>query len=201
MIFEPLSLAGAYLIEPERYEDERGFFAMTWCVREFTVQGLDPCIVQCNTSFNTKRGTLRGMHYQAAPHGQVKLVRCTAGAVYDVLVDLRPDSPTYTQWIAAELTADNRRMLYIPDGFAHGFQTLTDGAEVFYQMSQFHEAAAGRGVRWDDAAFGIAGQSIRRPSSPRETLRTLIFSDEGRDHRRRRLHRPALPAAARAPWT
>jgi dTDP-4-dehydrorhamnose 3,5-epimerase len=153
--FTPLSLNGAYRIDPERREDERGFFATTWCAREFGVHGLSTCAVQCNISFNAKRGTLRGMHYQIAPYEQAKLVRCTAGAIYDVLLDLRPASPTYKQWVAAELTADNRRMVYVPEGFAHGFQALTDGAEVFYQMSQFYDADAGRGVRWNDVAFRI----------------------------------------------
>lgn len=155
MIFTPLALNGAYLIEPERLEDERGFFATTWCAREFEAHGLNSHTVQCNISFNTRRGTLRGMHYQVAPHEQPKLVRCTAGAIYDVIVDLRSNSPTYKHWVSVDLSAKNRAMLYISEGFAHGFQTVTDDSEVFYQMSTFHEPDAGRGVRWNDRAFGI----------------------------------------------
>jgi len=155
VIFTSLSLKGAYLIEPERREDDRGFFATTWCAREFEANGLNARIVQCNISFNTRRGTLRGMHYQMAPREQPKLVRCTAGAIYDVIVDLRSHSATYKRWASAELSAENRAMLYIPEGFAHGFQTLTDESEVFYQMSTFHEPDAAGGVRWNDAAFGI----------------------------------------------
>jgi dTDP-4-dehydrorhamnose 3,5-epimerase len=170
MLFTPLPLAGAFLIDIERHEDQRGFFATIWSAREFAERGLMDCTVQCNLSFNTRRGTLRGMHYQADPYGQAKLVRCTAGGIYDVILDLRPDSPTHAQWVAAELTAENHRMLYVPKGFAHGFQTLTDGADVTYQMSTFHEPGSDRGVRWDDAAFGIAWP-IAPPTviSPRDT--------------------------------
>ena len=156
MIFTATRLAGAYLIDPERIEDERGFFARTWCRDEFERQGLNPRLVQCNVSYNHRRGTLRGMHYQAKPHEEAKLVRCTRGAIYDVIVDLRPDSPTYRQWVAVELTAENRRMLYIPEGFAHGFQTLADETEVFYQMSESYHPQSARGVRYDDPALGIA---------------------------------------------
>lgn len=155
MIFTALPLSGAYLIEPTRIEDERGFFARTWCAREAEQHGLTPCTAQCSLSYNARRGTLRGMHYQIAPHEEAKLVRCTAGAIYDIAVDLRPDSPTYRQWCAAELTAANHLMLYIPEGFAHGFQALTDNSEVFYQISQFYEPSAARGVRWDDPGLAI----------------------------------------------
>lgn len=155
MRFEETKLRGAYLIEMERLEDERGFFARTWCEQEFAERGLESRIVQCNTSFNRKRGTLRGMHYQVAPDAEVKLVRCTMGAIYDVIVDLRTDSSTFKQWVGVELTAENRTMLYIPEGFAHGFQTLSDGAEVFYQMSSYYAPESARGVRWNDPAFGI----------------------------------------------
>ena len=155
MIFTPLHLPQACLIQPERFEDERGFFARTWCVREMEAHGLNPCIVQCSMSFNVKRGTLRGMHFQAPPSEEAKLVRCTAGAIYDVLLDLRPESPTFKRWHAVELTSENRLALYVPEGFAHGFQTLADNTEVFYEMSQFYEPAAARGVRWNDPAFGI----------------------------------------------
>jgi dTDP-4-dehydrorhamnose 3,5-epimerase len=155
VIFRQTQLPGVYLLEPERHEDERGFFARTWCRREFEAHGLDPRLVQCNISFNRKRGTLRGMHYQAAPHGEAKLIRCTRGAIYDVIVDLRRDSPAFKKWVAAELTAENRSMLFVPEGLAHGFQTLEGDTEVFYQMSEFYHPESARGVRWDDPAFGI----------------------------------------------
>lgn len=155
MIFTQTPLAGAYLIDPERIVDERGFFARTWCRDEFERQGLETRLVQCNVSYNTRRGTLRGMHYQAEPHEEVKLVRCTQGAIYDVIVDIRPDSSTYLRWVAEELTAENRRMFYIPGGFAHGFQTLLDGAEVSYQMSDFFHPQSSRGIRHDDPTIKI----------------------------------------------
>ncbi len=155
MIFTETNLKGAFIIDPERIEDERGFFARTWCQTEFEAHGLDTRLVQCNISFNAKKGTLRGMHYQASPYEETKLVRCTMGALYDVIIDLRPASPTFKQWIAVELTADNRRMLYIPGGFAHGFQTLEDSTEVFYQMSEIYHSESARGVRWDDPAFVV----------------------------------------------
>jgi dTDP-4-dehydrorhamnose 3,5-epimerase len=155
MIFRETKLQGAYIIEPEKIEDERGFFARTWCQNEFREHGLNPSVIQCNISYNAKKGTIRGMHYQAKPHEEVKVVRCTLGAIYDVIIDLRPDSETYKQWVSVELTADSRSMLYVPKGFAHGFQTLTDGAEVSYVMSEFYMPDCARGVRWDDPAFGI----------------------------------------------
>lgn len=155
MIFNATELAGAFLLEWERREDERGFFARTWCETEFREQGLNSRLVQCNASFNRRRGTLRGMHYQSAPYAEAKLVRCTRGALYDVLLDLRPNSPTYLRWIGVELTAENRLSIYIPEGVAHGFQTLTDDSEVFYQMSEFYHPECSHGVRWNDPAFGI----------------------------------------------
>lgn len=156
MIFTPTQLNGAFLIEPERISDERGHFARTFDVLEFAGHGLDATIAQCSTSFNPRTGTLRGLHYQAAPHEEAKLVRCTRGAIYDVALDLRPDSPTYLGWHAAELSADNGIGFFIPAGCAHGFQTLAPDSEVLYQISVAYEPGAGRGVRWDDAAFGIA---------------------------------------------
>lgn len=168
MKFLPTKLAGVWILEMERHEDGRGFFARSWCRREFEEHGLDARLVQCNISYNHKKGTLRGMHYQAAPHAEAKLVRCTRGAIYDVTVDLRPASPTHRQWFAAELSAENGRALYIPEGFAHGFQTLTDGAEVFYQMSEFYNADAARGVRWDDPAFRIAWPADKRIIAARD---------------------------------
>ena len=155
MRFIKTRLEGAYIIEPEPIEDERGFFARTFCIREFEAHGLNPCVAQCNISFNKKKGALRGMHFQVAPHAEAKLVRCILGAIYDVIIDLRPESPTFKEWIAVELTANNRRMLYIPEGFAHGFQTLEDDSEVFYQMSEFYNAESVCGVRWDDTQFPI----------------------------------------------
>jgi len=155
MIFRETELAGAFVIEPERIEDQRGFFARTWCEREFREHGLNPRLVQCNVSFNRRTGTLRGMHFQAAPREEAKLVRCTMGAIYDVVVDLRPDSDTFRKWIAVELTAENRTMVYVPEGFAHGFQTLAEDTEVFYQMSETYAPELARGVRWDDPALGI----------------------------------------------
>ncbi len=155
MRFSPTPLAGAFLIELEPVRDERGFFARSWCREEFSAHGLNPRLTQCNISFNIERGTLRGMHYQAAPHWEAKLVRCTRGAVYDVIIDLREDSPTFKKWFAVELTARNRKMLYVPEGFAHGYQTLVDNCEVFYQVSEAYRPELARGVRWDDPAFGI----------------------------------------------
>jgi dTDP-4-dehydrorhamnose 3,5-epimerase len=155
MIFTGTPLPGAWLIDPERLDDHRGFFARTWCQREFESHGLNGRLVQCNVSFNKRRGTLRGMHYQADPHQEDKLVRCTSGSVYDAIIDLRRTSPTFLRHFAVVLTAESRRMLYVPQGVAHGFQTLADDTEVFYQMSEFHVPEAARGVRWNDPAFGI----------------------------------------------
>jgi dTDP-4-dehydrorhamnose 3,5-epimerase len=155
MIFTETRLKGAYSVDIERREDQRGFFARGWCAEEFEAHDLNPRMVQSNIGFSIKKGTLRGMHYQVQPEAEAKLVRCTTGAIYDVIVDLRPDSPTHKQWIGVELTADNRRMLYIPEGFAHGYQTLADDTEMYYQTSQFYAPASARGVRYDDPAFGI----------------------------------------------
>ncbi len=155
MIFRETQLKGAYVIEVEKREDERGFFARSWCMREFEEHNLNAKIVQCNISFNKKKGTLRGMHYQAAPFQECKLVRCTQGAIYDVIIDLRPDSPTFKQHVGEALTATEHKMLYVPEGFAHGFQTLEDHSEVFYQMSEFYNPQHARGVRWNDPAFAI----------------------------------------------
>ena len=155
MTFTEAPLSGAFVVEPERIDDERGFFARTWCQREFQMHGLAPRWAQCNLSFSKKAGTLRGMHFQAPPHSEAKLVRCTRGAIHDVIVDLRAGSPTFTHYFGTDLTAENRRMLYVPEGFAHGFLTLEDKTEVFYQMSAFYEPAFARGVRWNDPHFGI----------------------------------------------
>lgn len=155
MRFLETPLSGAYVIEPELAEDERGFFARTFCQKEFKSHGLNPELVQCSISFNKKKGTLRGMHYQVKPHEETKLVRCTMGAIYDVIVDLRPESITFRKWIAVELSALNRKMLFIPKGFAHGFQTLVDNTEVFYQMSEYYASEHAQGLRWDDPTIGI----------------------------------------------
>lgn len=155
MKFTETPLKGAFVIDPENLEDERGFFARSFCIEEFKAHGLNPRVVQCNISFNRKKGTVRGMHYQAKPHEEVKLVRCTMGAIFDVIIDLRPKSATFRQWSGVELTAANRKALYVPEGFAHGFQTLQDNTEIFYQMSQAHNPRYNRGVRWDDPAFGV----------------------------------------------
>ncbi len=155
MIFNETKLKGAFIIEQDFLKDSRGFFARSWSEREFAAEGLHPTFVESNISFNIKKGTLRGMHYQTAPYEQPKLVRCSMGAIFDVIIDLRPDSLTYKEWVGVELNAENRRMLYMPAGFAHGFQTLRDNTEIFYQMGQVYAAEHGRGVRWNDPAFGI----------------------------------------------
>jgi dTDP-4-dehydrorhamnose 3,5-epimerase len=155
MIFTETKLPGAYMIDVEKREDHRGFFARAWCQREFEAHLLVPRVVQANISFNKQKGTLRGMHYQLAPHAETKLVRCVRGALYDVIIDLRSDSSTYMQWLGVELTAENYRMLFVPEGFAHGFQTLVDNTEATYQVSQFYTPGAEGGVRYDDPAFGI----------------------------------------------
>ncbi len=156
MKFRPTAIAGAFRVELEPHTDDRGFFARSFCAEEFRRAGLNDRLVQCSVSFNRRRGTLRGMHYQAAPFEEAKLVRCTRGKIYDVILDLRPQSPTYRKWEAFELSDDGRDALYIPEGVAHGFQTLTDDAEVFYQISQVFDPASARTVRWDDPALGIA---------------------------------------------
>jgi dTDP-4-dehydrorhamnose 3,5-epimerase len=155
VIFTETALPGAWIVDVERLEDSRGFFARTWCEREFAERGLNPRLAQCNVSFNKRRGTLRGLHYQAAPHREAKLIRCTRGAIHDVILDLRPDSPTFKRHVAVVLDAESRRMLYVPEGLAHGFQTLEDDTEVFYQMSEFYSPESARGFRWNDPEFGI----------------------------------------------
>jgi dTDP-4-dehydrorhamnose 3,5-epimerase len=168
MIFTETALGGAFLVDVERREDARGFFARSWCEDEARAHGLDPRVVQCNISFNKTRGTLRGMHYQVAPCQEAKLVRCTAGAIYDVIIDLRVDSPTFKRHVGVVLSAENRRALYVPEDFAHGFQTLADDTEVFYQMSTVYSPAHARGVRWDDPAFGIVWPPAERIITERD---------------------------------
>jgi len=162
MIITETKLPGAFIIDLERLVDERGFFALGWSAEIFAAQGLNQQLVEINLSFNRKKGTLRGMHFQTAPHSQAKLVRCTAGAVYDVFIDLRPASDTFKQWTAVELTAENHRQVYIPEGFAHGFQTLVDGSEVAYQMAAPYNSESARGVRWNDPAFAIEWPAAER---------------------------------------
>ena len=188
MFFTETKLKGACIIELDKLQDDRGFFARSYCFREFEAHGLNPKVVQCNVSFNAKKGTMRGMHYQVAPSEEAKLVRCVRGSIYDVIVDIRPDSATYRQWIALELSsprfhlpspisllpADGSpltahfRMLYVPEGFAHGFLTLEDNTEVFYQMSEFYTPECVRGFRWNDPTFGIEWPSDVQVISDRD---------------------------------
>jgi dTDP-4-dehydrorhamnose 3,5-epimerase len=167
--FTETRLKGSFIVEPEVFEDERGYFARTWCSREFGERGLEARVAQCNTSYNKRKGTLRGMHFQRSPMTEVKLVRCARGAMYDVIVDLRPESVTFKEWVAVELTGANLKSLYVPERFAHGFQTLEDDTEVFYQMSQYYSPEHQAGVRWDDPAFSI--------DWPEEKVRTMSERD------------------------
>lgn len=168
MIFVETKIAGAFIVEPARKEDERGFFARTWCREEFAQHELSPLLAQSSISFNVQKGTLRGMHYQLAPFAETKLVRCTMGAVYDVILDLRPKSGTFKKWIAIELTAQNRQAIYIPEGCAHGFLTLTDDTEVLYQISEFYHPECAQGVRWNDPAFNISWPHVPCIISPKD---------------------------------
>jgi dTDP-4-dehydrorhamnose 3,5-epimerase len=169
VIFKPTNFRGAYVIEPERRADFRGYFARTYCEKEFAALGLETHIAQCSVSFNQRKGTLRGMHYQMAPFEEVKVVRCIRGAIYDVIIDLRPSSPTFKKHFAVELDERNGNALYVPAGFAHGFQTLAENSEVFYQMSQHYSESHARGVRWNDPAFAIPWP---------EDARTILERDE-----------------------
>lgn len=168
MKFTETPLAGAYLIELDLLRDDRGFFARGWCSREFAAHGLAAHIVQANVSFNHRAGTLRGMHYQVAPYQETKLVRCTAGALYDVILDLRPSSATFGQWYAAELSAENRKMLYVPAGFGHGYQTLVDATEAFYQVSEYYTPGAEQGIRYNDPRFNIEWPLAVQEISPKD---------------------------------
>jgi dTDP-4-dehydrorhamnose 3,5-epimerase len=169
--FLPTALAGAYIVDLEPQTDGRGFFARAWCQREFEQHGLNSRVVQCSVSYNRRKGTWRGMHYQEAPHEEAKLVRCTMGSICDVIVDLRPGSPTFKEHLTVILSAENRKMLYIPEKFAHGFLTLEDNTEVFYQMSEFHAPESARGFRWNDPYFGI-----------RLPLEVAVISERDRDY-------------------
>ena len=155
MIFHETKLKGAFIVELDKKEDDRGFFARAFCAREFGEQGLRPQVAQANMSYNQKKGTVRGMHYQVPPASEPKFIRCISGAIWDVIIDMRPDSPTYLQHIGVELSADNRRAIYVPDMFAHGNQALTDGAELLYLVGEFYTPGCERGVRFDDPAIGI----------------------------------------------
>jgi dTDP-4-dehydrorhamnose 3,5-epimerase len=155
MKFIEIPLPGAFVVETERLADERGFFARTYCAEEFAAQGLDPAVAQVSMSYNRRRATLRGMHFQLAPHAETKLIRCTAGAIFDVIVDLRPEAPTCLQWYGIQLDAENRKSLFVPTGFAHGFQTLTDNTEVLYQIAPAYRADSAAGFRWDDTRIAI----------------------------------------------
>ena len=168
MIFTETPLRGAFVIEADPFDDARGLFARTWCQREFEARALETRIAQCSTSFNKRKGTLRGLHYQAPPFEETKVVRCTRGSIYDVIVDLRADASTFTRSFGAVLSADNRKAMYVPVGFAHGFQTLEDDTEVLYQISEFYAPDHARGVRWDDPAFAIPWPDDERVISARD---------------------------------
>jgi dTDP-4-dehydrorhamnose 3,5-epimerase len=168
MLFQKTKLAGVFEIGIEPRCDERGFFARSWCRQEFESNGLNSKLAQCSLSFNARKGTLRGIHYQATPYPETKIVRCTRGAIYDVVVDLRPQSPTYKQWIGATLTAENRLMLYVPEECGHGFLTLADETEVFYQISEVYHPELARGVRWNDLAFDITWPGPAEQMSDRD---------------------------------
>ena len=173
MIFKETNLQGAFVIEPEMLTDERGAFARIFCKKEFENHGLNPNIFQCSISLNKEKFTLRGMHFQKTPHAEAKLVRCSRGLIYDVIVDLRPNSPTYMGWTSIEISLENKRMVYVPEGFAHGFQTLEDNTEVIYQMSQFYSPGHSGGFRWDDPSFNIEWPTEPIVISPKDK----IFSD------------------------
>ena len=155
MIFVKTKFADAFVVELEKHEDERGFFARAWCDCEFAAHNLNAQWVQANLAYSKAKGTLRGLHYQVAPYQEAKLMRCIRGAIYDVILDVRPESPTFKQWLGVVLTADNHKALYVPQGFAHGYQTLTDDSEVFYPVSQFYTPGSERGIRWNDPTFAI----------------------------------------------
>jgi dTDP-4-dehydrorhamnose 3,5-epimerase len=179
MIFTESRLSGAYVVDLQRFTDERGFFARSYCAEEFAARGLGPELRQCSVSYNARRGTLRGMHYQGAPHEEHKLVRCTAGAIFDVIVDIRASSPTYRHWLGVELTVDNRRSLFIPPGFAHGFVSLTDHTEVYYMISVAHAPESSRGLRWNDPAFAIEWPLTPTVMSARDAAYPLLGAQSG----------------------
>ena len=183
MRFVETELAGAYILEPERLEDERGFFARLSCAREFEERGLVSNFVQTSIAYNRTKGTLRGMHFQVAPHEEVKTVRCTTGSIYDVIVDLRPNSSTYGSWTSVVLSAENRGTLYVPEGFAHGYQTLEDGSEVFYQMSQYYAPESALGFRWDDPSIAIRWPDVEERVISDKDRELPYFVDLGTEAR------------------
>ena len=168
MLFQSTALPDVYVLEPERRHDDRGFFARIWEPSELAQRGLRSALAHVSVSFNRRKGTLRGLHYQAAPMQEVKIVRCTRGAIFDVALDLRPHSPTFKRWVGVELSAETGRALYIPEGFAHGFQTLCDDSEVLYFIGQEYDPDLSRGVRWDDPAFGIVWPPDTRTMNDRD---------------------------------
>ncbi len=183
MIFTETKLKGAFVLEVKKIEDERGFFGRSWCKRELEEHGLNADVVQANVSYNKAKGTLRGMHFQKSPYQETKLVRCTRGAIVDVIIDLRPSSPTYKQWIGVELTEDNYKMLFVPEDFAHGFITLKDNTEVTYQVTQYYTPGAEGGIRWNDPAFNIqwpiqptvvSGKDQAHPDFTEEMIKALV---------------------------
>lgn len=178
MRFLETKIPGVYVIQPERLADTRGYFARTFCIHEFESRGINPRIVQCSTSYNARRATLRGLHYQLAPHAETKLIRCTRGAIFDVLADLRPDSPTYLHWAGIELSESNGKSLYVPEGVAHGFQTLVHKTEVFYQISEFFHSESASGVRWDDPALNIEWPLKPATISDRDLALPLVSGTE-----------------------
>jgi len=179
MIFSESSLSGVYLVDLDRLADERGFFARCYAPEEFATQGLGPELRHCSVSYNAREGTLRGLHYQGAPHEEHKLVRCTAGAVFDVVVDVRPRSRNYLRWFGTQLTADNRRSLFIPAGFAHGFLSLTDHTEVYYMISVPHAPQFSQGLRWDDPALAIEWPMTPAVISARDAAYPLLDAQAG----------------------
>jgi dTDP-4-dehydrorhamnose 3,5-epimerase len=180
MIITESPLSGAFIVDLERLEDERGFFARAYCPEQFAARGINAELRQCSVSYNSLRGTLRGLHYQGAPHEEHKLVRCTAGAIFDVIVDIRPNSTNYRRWFGTQLTAENRRSLFIPPGFAHGFVTLSDATEVYYMISVSHAPEHSRGYRWNDPAFGIQWPVIPNVISHRDAHYPLLGEPAGK---------------------
>jgi dTDP-4-dehydrorhamnose 3,5-epimerase len=180
VIFSPTPVEGAYILDLDRQNDDRGYFARTWCRRELEQAGLNASLAQCSVSYNLRRQTLRGMHWQAPPNAEVKIVRCTRGAIWDVIIDLRPESQTYMHHWGVELTADSGRAVYIPEGMAHGFVTLADASEVFYQMSEFYNPASARGIRWNDPAFAIAWPLTDPILHPRDAAYPDFVSEGGK---------------------
>lgn len=185
MKFTATPLVGAYVVDLEKREDSRGYFARSWCQKEFEQQKLETQFVQCNLSYNKEKGTLRGMHFQLSPHQEVKFVRCVSGSIYDVIIDLRKDSATYCKWFGVELSSKSGRALYVPKGFAHGYVTLENDSEVFYQVSDFYEPSAERGVRWNDPVFGIQWPKVNQTLISPKDLALPDFNPEDKTYDRK----------------